>query len=82
MASMEVMREYVGQQYSGRWPERVKNMPDYQVAAIYNKMLDDLETVKRRKTDPKLTTAEVRGGVQLSFFENDHTTRIKEGYLK
>ena len=82
MASMEVMREYVGRQYSGRWPERVKNMPDYQVAAIYNKMLDELETVKRRKTDPKPTTEEVRGGVQLSFFENDRTTKIREGYLK
>lgn len=82
MASMEVMREYVGRQYSGRWPERVKNMPDYQVAAIYNKMLDELETVKRRKTEPKPTTEEVRGGVQLSFFENDRTTKIREGYLK
>lgn len=82
MASMEVMREYVGRQYSGRWPERVKRMPDYQVAAIYNKMLDDLENVKKKKADPKLTADEVRGGVQLSFFENDRTMRIREGYLK
>ena len=82
MASMEVMREYVGRQYSGRWPERVKNMPDYQVAAIYNKMLDELETLQRKPKNPQITEEEVHGGVQLSFFENDHTTRIREGYLK
>lgn len=80
MASMEVMREYVGRQYSGRWPERVKHMPDYQVAAIYYKMLDELEVAAGRKMNPKLTSTEVRGGVQLSFFENNLTTRIKEGY--
>jgi len=80
MASMEVMREYVSRQYSGRWPERVKHMPDYQVAAIYHKMLYDLEVAAGRKTDPKLASTEVRGGVQLSFFENNLTTRIKEGY--
>ena len=82
MASMEVMREYVGRQYSGRWPERVRKMPDYQVAAIYYKMLDELEVAAGRKTDPKLASTEVRGGVQLGFFENDYTTRIREGYLK
>ena len=82
MASAEVMREYVSRQYGGRWPERVKKMPDYQVAAIYGKMMDDLETEKKKKRNVRLDETEVRGGVQLSFFENDRTTRIKEGYLK
>ena len=82
MASMEVMREYVSRQYMGNWPDRVRKMPDYQVAAIYGKMIDELDTLKKKPQTPKLTETEVGGGVQLCFFENDRTLKIKEGYLK
>lgn len=82
MASMECMREYVSQQYSGSWPNKVRRMPDYQVAAIYRNMMKALDKVKSEPKTPKLTETEVRGGLQLSFFESNYNTRIKEEYLK
>ena len=39
----EVMREYVSRRYPGRWREKVAKMPDYQVASIYHRMLDQEE---------------------------------------
>lgn len=82
MASMETMREYVSRQYSGTWPERVRKMPDYQVATIYHRMLDELDNVKKQPMNPKITKTEVHGGLQLSFFENGRGNKIKEEYLK
>ena len=81
MASMEAKREYVSRQYSGRWPERVRKMPDYQVATIYNKMIDELDRTKKQPADPKITEDEVRGGTQLSFLEGGKRMKIKEEYL-
>lgn len=81
MASMETMREYVSRQYSGTWPERVRKMPDYQVATIYHKMIDELDSVKKKPKNPKITETEVRGGLQLSFFEGRRGNKIKEEYL-
>ena len=81
MASMECMREYVMSQYGGGWPDRVRRMPDYQVTAIYHTMIKALDKVKSEPKTPKLTETEVRGGLQLSFFEGDHNMRIKEEYL-
>ena len=80
MASMEVMREYVGRQYSGRWPDRVRRMPDYQVAAIYRKMINELDELKKKPKNPQITETEVNGGLQLSFFEGKGM-KIREGYL-
>jgi len=45
----EVMREYVSRKYPGKWREKVAKMPDYQVASIYHRMLDQEETEKRER---------------------------------
>lgn len=81
MASMDCMREYVSKQYGGGWPERVRKMPDYQVMAIYHTMMRELDKTREKPVEPKLTETEVRGGVQLSFFEGN-SMEIKEGYFK
>lgn len=82
MASMELKREYVSRQYGGKWPEKVKRMPDYQVASIYNRMIFELEDMKKKPKDPKLAETDVRGGCQLSFFENSRGYKVKEEYTK
>ena len=81
MAGMGAMREYVSSQYSGKWPEKVRKMPDYQVAAIYRNMMKELDRVKSEPKTPKLTATEVVGGVQLCLFEYDWSKKIKEEYL-
>lgn len=40
MSGIEIKRDYVSKKYKGSWADRVKKMPDYQVAAIYERMLD------------------------------------------
>lgn len=82
MAGMGYMREYVMSQYGGGWPDKVKKMPDYQVAAIYHDMMRAMEKARRELKNPKPTETEVRGGLQLSFFEGDHSMKIKEEYLR
>ena len=81
MAGMEVMREFVSRQYGGRWPERVKKMPNEQVARIYYRMIDELDNIKKKKSHPKFSATEVCGGVQLSLFKYNKGTKIKEEYL-
>lgn len=81
MAGIDAMRIFVARQYGGDWPERVKRMPDNQVKAIYYTILDEIDSVKKKKIRPKLTDKEVREGIQLSFFENGKSLKIKEGYL-
>ena len=80
MAGIDVMREYVSSQYSGYWPEKVKKMPDSQVARIYHRMIDELKKERQRKKDPRITEKQVRGGIQLCLFEGKGT-KVKEGYL-
>lgn len=82
MASMEAMRAYVSRQYSGTWPDRVRKMPDHQVMAIFHKMLNELEGVQKQPKDPKITDTEVRGGLQLSFFDNARTMKLNKAYEK
>lgn len=81
MAGIDLMREYVSGQYSGTWPEKVKRMPDYQVAAIFRSMRRKLEEAQRKPKNPMITETDVRGGDQLSLFEGKRNTRIKEEYL-
>ena len=81
MASMDIMREYVSKQYGGAWRDKVRRMPDYQVSAIYRTMLDKLDKLKRTPSRKILRESEVRGGDQLSFFQDNWSTKIKEGYL-
>ena len=81
MAGMECMREFVSRQYSGKWRERVRKMPDCQVAAIYHNMQKELEKAMKGPKNPKLTETEVRGGEQLCLFEKGRSKKIKEEYL-
>lgn len=81
MASQEIMREYVSRQYGGSWREKVKKMPDEQVACIYHRMMDELDTLKKVPASPKLRETDTDGGDQLSFFDNEWSTKIKEEYL-
>lgn len=69
MASIAIMRDYVGKQYGGSWPEKVRRMPDYQVASIYRKMIDQAE---RKKKQPEKYH-------QMSMFEDPNFTY---GYSK
>ena len=46
----EIMREYVSRQYGGSWPDKVKHMPDNQVASIYYRMLDKEERAIRERS--------------------------------
>ena len=77
MASQAMMREYVSRQYGGSWPDRVREMPDNQVAAIYGKMVDELERLKNTEIPKKMRETDVRGGIQLSFFENERSTKTR-----
>ena len=81
MASMEIMREFVSRQYGGSWREKVKKMPDNQVASIYHRMIFELDVMKSKPENPRLRMTEVGGGDQLSFFDNQRTLKIKEEYL-
>ena len=46
----EVMREYVSRKYPGtKWRDKVRLMPDYQVASIYHRMLDKEEHELRER---------------------------------
>ena len=78
MASAEIMREYVSQQYGGSWRDRVRRMPDNQVASIYHRMIDKLENLKKSPMPPRVRETEISGGDQLSFLNQDMS--IKEGY--
>ena len=81
MAGMDFMRSFVSRQYGGDWADRVMKMPDYQVAAIFHRMISELDNIKKTKQEPRLRETEVRGGVQLCLFEGSRGTKIKEGYL-
>ena len=81
MASMEMMREFVSQQYGGLWREKVKRMPDRQVACIYYRMIDELENARKKPVKPRIRLTEVGGGRQLSLFDNEWSTRLKEEYV-
>lgn len=81
MAGMEVMREYVSRQYGGDWRNKVEKMPAKQVAAIFNKMMSELDGVKSAGTSLRLRETEVAGGEQLCLFEGRRSKRIKEEYL-
>ena len=81
MASMAIMREYVSRQYGGSWREKVKKMPDKQVARIYLRMICELDNLKKNKEEHRLRKTEVKGGSQLYLFENNRNIKIKEEYL-
>lgn len=81
MASIEAKRIFISRQYGGNWAEKVKNMPDGQVCRIYDRIMDEIDSVKRKKQKPKISETEVAGGIQLCLFENRKSLKIKEGYL-
>lgn len=80
MASIELKREFVSRQYGGKWPEKVRRMPDNQVASIYHRMIFELDELKRKPKNPKPDKTEVRGGTQLSFFEGQRGLTLKEEF--
>lgn len=82
MAGIGYKREYVSRQYGGDWPEKVRKMPDYQVAMIYQRMLNEMHELKKKPKRFRLRKTEVRGGQQLCLFEGKKSMKIKEVYLK
>lgn len=81
MAGISVMREYISQQYGGSWREKVKKMPDAQVASIYRRMINEMSALKNAPKHKRLRKTEVRGGDQLCLFKGKRNIKIKEEYL-
>lgn len=79
MSSIAAKREYVSRQYGGTWARKVEAMPDNQVLAIYFKMIKE---EPQKCLDPVIESDYLnKDGLQLSFFENDFSTKIKEAFL-
>ena len=68
----EYMEAFVSKQYGGSWPEKVRRMPDEQVAAIYLGMI--LRDGREKKPEKR-----VKGGEQLCLFEKG-TLILKEEF--